>query len=177
MKSEELFQFELNNKTDINEHIMLLSTLSTNKKVVEFGVRNGSSTIGLLYGRPISLDSYDLNECGRIEDITIMAEELNVKFNFHIGDSRKIDIDNADILFIDTLHTEEQLITELNLHADKISEKIIMHDTSTFGINGEGGEGGLICAIETFLDNNPQWKIEKIYTNNNGLTVLRRVNQ
>jgi hypothetical protein len=34
---------------------------------------------------------------------------------------------------------------------------------------------GLWPAIEEFLKEHPEWRIEKRYTNNNGLTILTRV--
>jgi hypothetical protein len=33
---------------------------------------------------------------------------------------------------------------------------------------------GLNAAINEFLESNPQWSIEEVFTNNNGLTVLKR---
>ena len=34
---------------------------------------------------------------------------------------------------------------------------------------------GLRPAIIEFLNDHPEWTIEKVYNNNNGLTILRRV--
>jgi hypothetical protein len=34
---------------------------------------------------------------------------------------------------------------------------------------------GLWPAIEEFLEEHPEWNLEKRYTNNNGLTILSRV--
>jgi hypothetical protein len=50
-----------------------------------------------------------------------------------------------------------------------------MHDTTIFGEVGEGREGlGLWKAIEEFLEINPHWSVHERYTNNNGLTILKR---
>ncbi len=35
---------------------------------------------------------------------------------------------------------------------------------------------GLKPAIDEFLENNSNWKIKEVFTNNNGLTVLEKVN-
>jgi hypothetical protein len=160
---------------DIYEHMPTLSALAKNKRVVEFGVRNGYSTFALLYGQPISLDSYDLNPCSRLEDLYKVASNYATLFSFNIGDSRKVIISETDILFIDTLHTEKQLLQELELHSPKVKEKIIMHDTVTYGEFGEDGLLGLNFAIRTFLQNNIDWIVETIYLNNNGLTILKRI--
>ena len=34
---------------------------------------------------------------------------------------------------------------------------------------------GLWPAIEEFLNDNPEWKLIERYTNNNGLTILKRI--
>ena len=72
-----------------------------------------------------------------------------------------------------------------------VNKWIILHDTITFGYtdeefyqNGKISENissikkektGLKPAIEDFLKNNACWTVEKEYTNNNGLTILKRV--
>jgi predicted O-methyltransferase YrrM len=162
------------NAVDIGEHIPTLARLSSGKRVVEFGVRTGESTTGLLYGRPTALTSYDINPCGRIDELNEMAGVMAIPFNFQVGNSLDVVIEETDVLFIDTLHTEAQLSAELARHAPAVRECIVMHDTVTFGRTGEDGTGGLNRAIYLFLADNPDWYIETVYRNNNGLTVLRR---
>jgi hypothetical protein len=66
---------------------------------------------------------------------------------------------------------------ELRLHADKAKKYIVFHDTTLFENVNEGGGGrGLWPAIEEFLAEHSEWEIKERYTNNNGLTVLRRIN-
>ena len=57
---------------------------------------------------------------------------------------------------------------------------IILHDTISFEYIGEtiigsGQYRGLWYAIEEFLEMNPKWVLHERYTNNNGLTILKRV--
>jgi hypothetical protein len=69
------------------------------------------------------------------------------------------------------------LEAELFKHACNVRHKIVMHDTVTFGEHGEGsGYRGLNYAINKFLGCTPGrcWEVEKVYTNNNGLTILNR---
>ena len=79
------------------------------------------------------------------------------------------------MLFIDTWHTHDQLKEELERHHGKVSKFITMHDTETFGIEGEDKKKpGLTDALIEFLFKHKEWKIYKHYKNNNGLTILRR---
>ncbi len=94
------------------------------------------------------------------------------------------------MLFIDTLHTYNQLIQELDLHSNKVLKYIILHDTLTFGRKDEDvyshasdliknkltEKMGLMTAIEDFLitTNGNNWEIHDHYDNNNGLTILKR---
>ena len=53
----------------------------------------------------------------------------------------------------------------------------MFHDTVTYGRKSmDGKDKGLMDAIEEFLENNDEWKIENHYEYNNGLLVLERVN-
>ena len=103
--------------------------------------------------------------------------------------------ENVDLVFIDTLHVYGQLKRELAKFS-KISNKyIIMHDTTVDEIYGECIRlnwniqdmskttnlpeseltKGLKYAIDEFLIDNNEWVIHDVYTNNNGLTVLKRI--
>ena len=96
-------------------------------------------------------------------------------------DTRKLKIENTELLFIDTLHKYEQLKIELLLHANKVSKYIIFHDTETFGVHGQkpdvdfGYEGrGIWYAIQEFLDVHNEWKLIHKVSYNNGLTIIGR---
>jgi hypothetical protein len=54
-----------------------------------------------------------------------------------------------------------------------IDESIYDHASDlTFGLQTKIG---LKPAVDDFLNENKNWKIKEIYTNNNGLTILERV--
>ena len=90
------------------------------------------------------------------------------------GDSLAVDIDETDLLFIDTRHTAEQLWSELDRHALKVRRWIVLHDTQIFGERGEDGGPGLLPAIRRFLNENPEWSVVHHTQANHGLTVLSR---
>jgi hypothetical protein len=178
MTLKTLFEELVNTTSDINEHLHTLKKYADESDhITEMGVRNGTSTIALLMGKPYTMISYDILNC----DVT-KATELSrsvTDFKFIQGNSLKIVIEPTDLLFIDTLHNYPQLIQELRLHADKVSKYIICHDTTSFEYVGESYDGesynGIWPAILDFLDGNKEWKIEERFTYNNGLTIISRV--
>jgi len=192
-KLEKVFNTLKERRSDINEHLETLRVYSSKcDHVTEMGVRGVLSTYALLYGNPSKgVVSYDIvhpeHYGGTLELVEELAKEYNIPYEFKIGDSLTIDIDPTDLLFIDTWHTYNQLISELNLHSGMVSKYIILHDTTTYGNTGEPltsentfvGEvdltKGLWDAVEEFLSNTDEWEVEKRYTNNNGLTILTRV--
>ena len=170
--------------SDINEHLQMLMDLAKGHDVIEFGARGGVSTAALLYSAK-SFTSYDI-EPRQLDHL------LKLGLNFIQADDLEIPQVECDVLFIDTHHSYQQLWEELKRHAEGVKKYIVMHDTVTFGYHDqdlpegktsqlpltETKKHGLVAAIHDFLHNTidgESWKIEKIYENNNGLTVIRRV--
>src|SRR5262249_15621011 len=82
------------------------------------------------------------------------------------------DIEETDLLFIDTWHVYEQLRQELRRHAGKVRKYIVLHDTTTFGEHGDvAAHKGLWSAGEGFLAAGT-FRLKERYHHNNGLTVL-----
>lgn len=179
--------------SDINEHLPTLKRYTEEcESVTEMGVRYGCSTWAFIEGRPkkltcidIDKDSFEPSE----KYVSQLCDEYNINFNWITTDSLKVEIEETDLLFIDTLHNYSQLIRELKLHESKVSKYIILHDTQTFGMRDEGiyddsseiiknlstEKHGLIPALQDFLQENKNWKIKEVFTNNNGLTILQRI--
>jgi autotransporter strand-loop-strand O-heptosyltransferase len=180
---EEIYMTHRNNSfLDINEHLPTLKRYAEEcDHITEMGVRECVSTFALMMGNPKKLISYDIVPIENYnidrEDIKSIAKENGVDFEFIVGDTTKIKIEETDFLFIDTEHIYEQLKTELKLHGNKVRKYIGLHDTTTNEYIGSiKGHKGLWPAIEEFLDKNPHWKLHERFTNNNGLTILKRDN-
>jgi hypothetical protein len=173
---EDLYRQAAQTPSDINEHVERLRQLGSRRAhITEFGVRTGISTIAWVAARPKTLVCYDIRRCGEIDLIEQVAKEVGVEFIFHERDVLSVTIDPTDLLFIDTLHTYDQLRAELARHADRVRSTIVLHDTETFGQRGEAaGSRGLWPAVEEFLAAHPEWTIYERRSNNNGLTVLER---
>ena len=174
MNIDTMYQCMYGEVSDIRDHMPMLKHLSSlSDTVVEFGVRKGYSTIALLAGRPAYMASYDINpfeDYEKVKDIITDTE-----FRFIQKSDLTIQIQPCDLLFIDTVHTYEQLHAELELHGNKAKSWIVMHDTHLFGQNGEDLLEGIWKAVTDFLDLNKCWNILFKTDICNGLTVLEKV--
>ena len=182
VKLEDLYNLKCSSNSDINEHLPTLKRYAEEcDHVTEMGVRWVVSTYAFMMGRPKQMISYDIvaveNHGIEREYLKDLAKEVDVDYQFIVADTRDLVIDETDLLFIDTWHVYEQLKVELELHGNKARKYLIFHDTTTFETKGEGdGYVGLWPAIEEFLETNPHWVIHERFTNNNGLTILKRTN-
>lgn len=180
---------------DINEHLPTLRRYASQcKHVTEMGTRFAVSTYALIIAKPEKVVSIDLNRhffSPYEKEIREFSNACGTNFVFKEEDVLKIEIEETDLLFIDTLHTYNQLSKELRKHQKNVRKWIVLHDTVTFGRKDEdfyqngkissevSGETitkrGLYTALEDFLEENKSWKIKEHFTNNNGLTVLERI--
>ena len=161
---------------DIYQHLPTLAHIAQScESIVEFGVRTGNSTCAFLYGLETgkggTLHSFDLNATSLNPPV---LEKTKWKFT-QANTAQLADIPECDVLFIDTLHTAEQVNAELR-HANRVKRFILLHDTVTFGDFGEGDRNklGITSAIYDFLAENRGWRVVHHYPNNNGLLVLGR---
>jgi hypothetical protein len=166
--------------SDINEHLPTLKKYAEEcDHITEMGVRWVVSTFAFMMGKPKKLISIDINPVEKhgiqTIDLISLAKTAGVEFEFVLGDTTEIEIEETDFLFIDTLHTYTQLKKELALHPSKVKKYIGFHDTTTFAQVGEYKEVGLWPAIEEFLSSNPEWVIAEKFENNNGLTILKKI--
>jgi len=188
---------------DLTPYAEILAYMSSNvASVTEMGIGPKTyglnSTWGLLFGLYKSSASnkryvaYDYEDNPVNDNIYIaknLAESLGIDFNFIIGDTGDVIIENSDLLFIDTDHTYQHLMKELILHSPKINKYILIHDTSgKYGhwedwpydherrgeLRTQPEKYGLWPCCENFLKNNPEWKLLERYEENMGLTILER---
>ena len=185
--------------SDINEHLPTLSALASEcQHVTELGVRGVVSSWAMVHGLPegATLFMNDIQPCHFNELQRAAKEEKNIDAQFILGDDLTIDLPTeTDMTFIDTWHVYGHLKRELARYAPITKKYIAMHDTT---VDGERGETlrmnwnaqeqsktsgipadeitrGLWPAVEEFLAEHPDtWELQKRYTNNNGLTILKR---
>ena len=197
------YNYLCNTSCDINEHLPTLYKYATEcESIIELGVRGCISswafTYGLLNNNSInkSLLLNDIESCD-IGELLNTTKNLNMNIKYEWINDLNLDIkSNVDLVFIDTWHIYGQLKRELNKFSVITNKYIIMHDTTVDELYGEtircnmnavlqSQQTGfpieeIICglgkAIDEFLTNNTNWKLAEKYTNNNGLTILERIN-
>lgn len=187
--------------SDINEHLPVLYTAATKcESVLETGVRGGVSTWALAYGlanngkseKYLFINDIEICQVSEILDAGISAD---IKIEYEWKNNLQLDFNRSfDMAFIDTWHVYGQLKRELNCFSPFIKKYIIMHDTTIdehvgetirngwdpkeqsikSGIPEEEITKGVWPAVEEFLEKNPSWKLHARFTNNNGLTILKR---
>lgn len=172
--------------SDISENLPILFELAKEcDHVTEMGVRTGVSTRAFL-NTDVTLRSYDLYIDDEVNSLFGKAKQFGKDASYIKANVLDIEIEETDLLFIDTWHCYDQLKEELKIHPKKVRKYIAFHDTHTFGLNGEPysittengykeSPMGLLPAIIEFLIEHPEWKFKIHKTNNNGLTVIERI--
>ena len=167
--------------SDINEHLELLKSLADSvEHVTEMGTRTGVSTPPFM-AADVTLRAYDLFLDGYVSQLFELAQKEGKNAKYIEANVLETEIDETDLLFIDTWHCYDQLYAELTKHAPKVKKYIAFHDTQTYGTRSEEfmgrvGSNGLLPAIIHYLIENPNtWQFKIHRTNNNGLTVIERV--
>lgn len=171
------YEWATKTPSDINQNVHILYDIAKEcETVVEMGVRTGVSTRAFL-NTDVKLISFDISLDAGVQRLFNLAKKQGKDVQYIKENVLDIEIDECDLLFIDTLHTYEQLKQELKFHGNKAKKYIAFHDTHTFGLRDEIGNGrkGLMTAIIEFMTINPHWVFHIHKTNNNGLTVLKRV--
>ena len=180
---EACYKTQCETPSDIYKHVPTLCALAeTCQHVTELGTGRGSSTWGFLYGRPRRLVTYDKVMPPSVALLARLALSQGVEFEFIKADVLEIQIEETDLLFIDTLHNYQQLRNELIQHAGRVRKFIVMHDTTSFGFKDEVFDGeilakrGLIAALVDFLESpgGADWEHYGTDLENNGLTILTR---
>jgi hypothetical protein len=188
--------------SDINEHLPTLSEYtSTCESVFETGVRGCVSSWAFVDGLLKNNSSIkkifmnDIDACN-IGELLYITKDLPIELKYEWRNNLELNLSETfDLTFIDTWHVYGQMKRELDKFAPITNKYIIMHDTTVDEWQGETIRCGLDAvsqskqtgfpveeinkgiwpAIEEFLEIHPEWVVEKKYTNNNGLTILKRI--
>jgi len=186
--------------SDINEHLpTLYSYASKCSHITETGVRSVVSSYAfakaLIGKQSAKLIQIDLQNHPNITQFKKECEAAGLSTIFYEQSDLECPIEQTDLLFIDTWHVYGHLKRELNRWHSHITKYIILHDTTVDEVYGETIRNGwnaeeqsretgipvdeinrgLWPAVTEFCEAYPHWVLEKRWTNNNGLTVLRRI--
>jgi hypothetical protein len=191
-----------NTPSDINEHLPTLYKYATEcEYILETGVRGCISSWALVHGllnnnsdtKVILLN--DITPCN-IDELLMYTSSLPIYIQDRWINNLHFEMPfEVDLTFIDTWHVYGQLKRELDKFSKITRKYIIMHDTTVdewegecirsksniheqsiqSGFTVEEISKGLWPAISEFLDKSPEWTLHERYSNNNGLTILKRL--
>lgn len=196
---DQKYDYECSHESDIFEHLPTLYDYSTRvEHITECGVRSAVSSYafakGLKNRQNTKLIQVDIQLDQNVIIFKKECENEGLNTIFYQQSDLECPMEETDLLFIDTWHIYGHLKRELSRWHSSVKQYIIMHDTTVDEWTGETIRcqwnpveqsqrtgipiseitRGLWPAIEEFLNEHKNWVIEKRWTNNNGLTVLRR---
>jgi hypothetical protein len=155
--------------------------------ITEFGVDAVNSTWALLAGKPKVMVSVDPanTKAPEIHKLALkLAKEEEIDYKFINDYSTEIEeIDETDLLFIDSGHTYECMSQEFKMHSHKVKKYMILHDMNmpelqqavadVLGVYDGDQFSGL--AAEILKEKDVEWEIIYKTRDNEGLWILERV--
>lgn len=199
---QQMYEAHCREPSDINEHVSVLHDYAREcSSVCEIGVRYMVATWGLLQGltessaKDKSYLGIDLSfpPSDKLELAKTLSKANGIAFTFLAKNDMELTLEPVDLLFIDTLHTYCHLTYELETFSGSVQKYICLHDTSPpwgyadeWYYKGDCSEypfamdttkKGLWPAVTDFLEKHPEWELHERLLNNNGLTVLKRVDE
>lgn len=97
---------------------------------------------------------YDIVETPEAQQLLQLAHNEHRDARLYVMSSLDAhDMEPTDLLLIDSLHTYQQALAEMQMHHHRVRRYIVLHDTETFGEIGEDGGRGLKTAVERSFPN------------------------
>lgn len=155
-------------------HLPVLCDLAREcKHVTDVGTGEGKAALAFLWAQPNTLVCVDVVQHSFVESLKSMAG--TTQLTFHRADSMEIDLDETDLLFLDTRHDGPLLQEELRRHANKVRKYLVLHGTAKYADQGETQtQPGIKRVIDEFLTGNT-FRVQQVFEEGEGLNVLARV--
>ncbi len=162
--------------TDMRHHIPILRDCAAGKRVVEFGCRRGVSTMAMMAGRPLWLQTYDLDRTPDVDLMLAMAKDEGIDLRFVQADIDKLEsVPECDVVGIDAMHNGNSVKIQLKLAKNAGASKVWLHDVEIFAETGDlPGTPGIMVAVREFLSDNPDWRISYFTKESYGLAILEK---
>jgi len=196
---ETSYKIKSTTPSDIHEHLPTLRKLAEEcTHITEAGVRTVVSSYAFATALKGKVDhtlvQVDLVKSPNVTKFQDECKAEGVNTIFFEESDLTCPLAETDLFFIDTWHIYGHLKRELKRWHSYAKKYIVLHDTTVdewlgetirnrwnaaeqskqTGIPVDEITKGLWPAIDEFLKEHPEWLLEKRYTNNNGLTILKR---
>jgi tetratricopeptide (TPR) repeat protein len=160
--------------SELSEHLPVLHDLAEEcKHITDVGTGRGLAALAFLWAQPDHLVCLDVVRTLEVEQLQALAGRT--KFQFLKAEVLGAELEETDLLFLDTQHDAGQLRAELARHAGRARRYVVLHGTTRHAEQGETpGQPGLWPVIEEFLRQGI-FRLRQRYQNSEGLTVLERV--
>lgn len=146
----------------------MVLTFSGLNSITEFGPYQGCSTAAWLKCKPKKLVTVDIDKKLDEDLYKKIAKDLGIDFTYLIHNDLEIEIEETDLLFIDTMHTAEHTYLELKLHSHKVRKFLVFHDVHPERFGTQEG-------IDKWLAEQPNhWNVYYHDIIDCGLLVLQR---
>lgn len=163
---------------DMNQHADTLKAYADKpgvRRITEFSKRPMTTALWLTTN-PEKVTSYQLTNSGMI-DRTLEVMGYDPEFSLQLGvtSDQVPEIEETDLLLIDSTHTYETLTRELTDFAPKVTSYIILHDTAAYGYAGQDGSNkGLLDALADYLMEHTEWTVVHDVPEQFGLVVISK---
>ncbi len=164
MTLEELFRQRCQTPHNIEKHMPLLRGYAqVCPHITEFGTETGFSTTAFLMAGPAELHCYDIVLPAAADILRPLAGETRLVF--HVCDTLTAPvIEETDLLFIDTLHTYEQVKGELERHGHRARRYLVFHDIVSCP--------EIVPAIAEYMSVHKEWTMLEWREEQSGLAVF-----
>ena len=177
MTIRELFENNCKDSDMVELYEVIRNKTKKCRNVVEFGVWEWKVTTAILawlwrYGKLVGYDKVSKSAVAALKEV---AKQERKYFSYLWWDSIVMDIPEADMLVIDTLHNANQLWAELYDSHKKIDKWIVICGTNKYSeIWEDEWHLWLKFAINKFVTDIGWWEIDKVSCEWYGFTILKK---
>lgn len=172
---EDAYQFVRKVPRDFDQHMPKLRELADQcEHVTEFSIRR-ESCIALCASKAKTIISRNSEQTDPL--MMQIQQALGVRLQHFDRNVTPPDIFETDLLFLNTVHTGERVMQQLQSYAKFVKRYIVLHNTQIYGERGEDGQIGIMVAARGFMRSNPEWSVVYHTIDQYGLTVLSRLQE
>ncbi len=176
---EQIYKWTSEAKRDLDQHLKVIREVAAKcDHVTEFTKRR-ESTVALLAAVPKRVISYHMED----DPLLLMLQDAIKGRSSELGEMswtlhqsphlpQVPEIEETDLLFVDTYHNGARARLELQEAAKKVRKFIVYHDTQVHGEKGDDGKDGIFAAMQEHLAEHPEWFVYAHYQHQYGLTIL-----